>query len=187
MSVLSAAPKLVVTPTSVSDRIPAAEPKGSERRVSTRIPTELVPSITGVRLSPFGGTSIMVNISTSGLLVKGDRRVLLGTALTISFAGTFSPASARGRVARCEVRSIEGGVVWYDIAIAFDTPIPLEEPAEDEEPAKKEESRVEPSAPIAMVAHQPEVVVAQELGTSEAQLEDAPASADAGPLLYNRW
>lgn len=187
MSVLSAAPKLVVTPTSVSERIPAAEQKGSERRVSTRIPVELVPSITGVRLSPFGGTSIMVNISTSGLLVKGDRRVLLGTALTISFAGTFSPASARGRVARCEVRSIEAGVVWYDIAIAFDTPIPLEEPAKVEEPVKREEPHIELAAQSAIVARQPEVVVAQELGTAEAPVEDAPASADAGPLLYNRW
>jgi hypothetical protein len=160
MSVLSAAPKLVVTPTSVSDRIPADEqPKASERRVSTRVPAELVPSIKGVRLSPFGGTSVLVNISTSGLLVKGDRRVLLGTALSISFAGGFSPASARGRVARCEVRSIEAGVVWYDIAIAFDTAIPLEEPA---------------------------VLPEQEVKKPEPQVEE-PAASEDGPLLYNRW
>ena len=162
MSVLSAAPKLVVTPTSVSERIPSDEqPKASERRVSTRVPAELVPSITGVRLSPFGGTSVLVNISTTGLLVKGDRRVLLGTALSVSFAGTFSPAAVRGRVARCEVRSIEAGVVWYDIAIAFDHAIPLEEPQKKEELAKKQEP--------------------------EPQVDELVAPEEAGPLLYNRW
>lgn len=174
MSVLSAAPSLVVTPTSVSERISAADdqPKASERRVSTRVPAELVPTITGVRLSPFGGSSALVNISTSGLLVKGDRRVLLGTALTISFAGTFSPATARGRVARCEVRSIEAGVVWYDIAIAFETAIPLEEPRK-EEPAQ--------------IANAAALPPSQPASTPEPQLEEAPAPQDAAPLLYNRW
>jgi hypothetical protein len=173
MSVLSAAPKLVVTPTSVSERILADEqPKASERRVSTRVPAELVPSITGVRLSPFGGTSALVNISTSGLLVKGDRRVLLGTALSISFAGTFSPATARGRVARCEVRSIEAGVVWYDIAIAFDSPIPLEEPRKEEPPNQEE---------VAARSEQKEFTM------PEPRVEVPAAPQDPGPLLYNRW
>ena len=173
MSVLSAAPKLIVTPTSVSERIPADEqPNTSERRVSTRVPAELVPTITGVRLSPFGGTSVLVNISTSGLLVKGDRRVLLGTALSISFAGSFSPATARGRVARCEVRSIEAGVVWYDIAIAFDSAIPLEEPRKEALPNKVE------------VAARSEQI---EFKMPEPQAEDPAAPHDAGPLLYNRW
>ena len=47
--------------------------------------------------------------------------------------------------------------------------------------------QTEPAVQIAIVARQPEFVVAQELGATEAQVEDAPASADAGPLLYNRW
>ena len=173
MSVLSAAPSLVVTPTSVSERIsPDDQPKASERRVSTRVPAELVPTITGVRLSPFGGTSSLVNISTSGLLVKGDRRVLLGTALTISFAGTFSPATARGRVARCEVRSIEAGVVWYDIAIAFDSAIPLEEPVKEEPPN------------IEAVAARSEH---KEFTMPDPQVGQPASPHDAGPLLYNRW
>ena len=180
MSVLSAAPNLVVTATSVSERIASGEPpKASERRVSTRVPAELVPTIAGIRLSPFGGTSVLVNVSTSGLLVKGDRRVLLGTALTISFAGTFSPATVRGRVARCEVRSIEAGVVWYDIAIAFDNVIPLEEPG------KKEDVQ------LTIAAHQAEVAVPQVLEIPGAQVEgpegEPSASDDAAPRLYNRW
>lgn len=192
MSVLSAAPNLVVTPTSVSERIPSGEPpKASERRVSTRVPADLVPSIAGVRLSPFGGTSVLVNISTSGLLVKGDRRVLLGTALSVSFAGTFSPATVRGRVARCEVRSIEAGVVWYDIAIVFDREIPLEEPTRNEEPSKKEEPHVEPAAQLTVGVSQPEVAVPQLLETSEALVEESmgepSAPDDTAPLLYNRW
>ncbi len=171
-----------MTPTSVSERISAdTQAKGSERRVSTRVPAALIPSLAGVRLSPFGGTSILVNISTSGLLVKGDRRVLLGTALTISFAGTFTPTTARGRVARCEVRSIEAGVVWYDIAIAFDSPIPLEEPA------KKEEPEAEPAVQLTRVIGQPEAAIPQESAAPETEIEGPTPSIDTAPALYNRW
>jgi hypothetical protein len=106
---------------------PAWPTRDVERRIAPRLPTDLVPAITGVRLSPCGGTTFMVNISTSGLVVKGNTRLLLGTVVTVVFEGTFQPFSTKGRVARCNVAAIEAGVLWYDIGIAFDSPILLEE------------------------------------------------------------
>jgi hypothetical protein len=109
--------------------IPAsAEPdRVVERRVALRRPAAVVPSITGLRLSPLGGKTVLVNISTSGALVRYDARLLLGTVVTVTFEGTFSPSSTKAWVARCAVAAIESGVVWYDIGISFNDPISLDD------------------------------------------------------------
>jgi hypothetical protein len=103
-------------------------PNNAERRVAPRVAAALVPAITGLRLSPSRGKTVLVNISTSGLVAKGDTRWLPGTAVTVVFEGTFLPTAIKGRVARCQVGAMNGGVLWYDVGIAFDNPILLELP-----------------------------------------------------------
>lgn len=98
-----------------------------ERRVAPRCPPSLVPSITGLRLSPYGGEVSLVNISASGALIKCSTRVLPGTALVVVFEGTLSPSSIKSRVARCLVADIDtDGVLWYHVGVVFDNAITLE-------------------------------------------------------------
>lgn len=98
-----------------------------ERRVAPRCPPSLVPSITGLRLSPCGGEASLVNISASGALIRCSTRVLPRTALVIVFEGTLSPSSIKSRVARCLVADIDTeGVLWYHVGVVFDNPITLE-------------------------------------------------------------
>jgi|ERR671910_461637 hypothetical protein len=111
-------------------------PNNAERRIAQRFAAALIPSITGLRLSPSRGKTVLVNISTSGLVAKGDSRWLPGTAVTVVLEGTFLPTAIKGRVARCQVGGMDGGLLWYDIGIAFDKPILLEVPHQSD--AKKE-------------------------------------------------
>ena len=108
--------------------VPRPDEIGSpiERRSSAKRRVSQVPSITGLRLSPCGGEASLVNISTSGVLVKINVRLLPGTVVTVVFDGTFSPSSVKSRVARCLVADIDSsGVIWYNVGIAFNEPIAL--------------------------------------------------------------
>jgi hypothetical protein len=101
-------------------------------RVAGRRPAEQCPWITGLRLSP-GGEAALVNISWSGLMARCERRLLPGVSVTVTLAGTFTPAVVKGRVARCEVGGIgKNGAIHYKTGIAFDEPISL--PDEDQAP-----------------------------------------------------
>src|SRR5262245_29951434 len=101
----------------------------SEQRSALRVPADRVPSIEGVRISPGDEVSTLVNISTSGVLVECTSRPRPGSAVTVHFIGTFTPASVRGRVARTMVASLgKDGVLQYMVGVAFDSPIELEEP-----------------------------------------------------------
>jgi len=100
-----------------------------EQRSALRIPADRVPSIQGVRVSPSDEISTLVNISTSGVLVECTSRPRPGSAVTVHFLGSFTPATVRGRVARTMVASLgKDGVLHYMVGIAFDNPIDFEEP-----------------------------------------------------------
>ena len=93
-----------------------------------RLNASLVPSITGVRLSPHGGETSLINISSSGVLVRSNTRLVPGTGVTVVFDGTFSPSSVVSRVARCSVTHIDSqGVLFYDVGIVFKEQITLED------------------------------------------------------------
>jgi hypothetical protein len=95
---------------------------------NTRLAAALVPSITGLRLSPHGAEATLVNISTTGLLAECDIRLKVGSPLTVLFEGAFKPTSASGRVVRCAVAAMgKNGRLLYHVGVAFDNPIPLAE------------------------------------------------------------
>jgi len=129
----------------------------SERRTATRHLYTGMPSITGVHLSPGGGEASLVNISSTGVLVRCPTKLLPGTAVTITFDGTFSPSTIKGKVVRCFVADIcRPAGLAYHIGIAFNQAIQLEE-EEKEEP-------VEDIKPDAAIPPPP-----------------------AAPVLVNRW
>jgi PilZ domain-containing protein len=89
-----------------------------------------VPSITGVRLKPFGVDAALLNISASGVLVECARGLRLGTAVTVVFDGTFPTPLVEGRVARSTVATMAtNGSLRYHVGITFQTRIALELPA----------------------------------------------------------
>jgi PilZ domain len=97
---------------------------GAERRMAPRYPASAVPSITGVRVSPGGGEAFLVNISTSGVLVRCTTKLPTGTPVTVTFEGSFQGGSIKGRVARCFVADIGRPVgLSYHIGIAFNESI----------------------------------------------------------------
>ena len=122
--------------TSTAERqVPAA----AERRTATRHPASGMTSITGVRLSPGGGEATLVNISSTGALVRCPTKLLPGTTITMTFDGTFSPSSIKGKVVRCFVADIcRPAGLAYHIGIAFNQAIQLDEdekePVEDLKP-----------------------------------------------------
>jgi len=120
----------------------------SERRTAPRLPASTVSAITGVRLSPGGREATLVNISSTGALVRCQTKVLPGTAVTVQLDGTFTPASIKGKVVRCLVADIcRPAGLSYHIGIAFNQEITLEEaPAEAPQPAATSPSPV--AAPV---------------------------------------
>ena len=114
---------------------------GPEQRSAARVPAARVPSIQAVRISPGDSICSLVNISTSGLLVECTSKPRPGSAVTLNFVGSFTPASVKGRVARTIVASLgKDGVLHYMVGIAFDQPIELEshvaDPQTDPPPAE---------------------------------------------------
>jgi hypothetical protein len=98
-----------------------------------RRPASAVPSITGLKLMPHGNEAALVNISTTGVLAESISRVSVGSAVEVGFLGTFSPKTAKGRVARCEVAVMgSDGLLRYHIAIEFDNPISFGDEIEPE-------------------------------------------------------
>jgi PilZ domain-containing protein len=109
----------------------------AESRRSARKVAAVVPSITGVRLSPVGGEAVLVNISATGVLVRCMTRLRPDTAVNVVFEGGFAPASVPSRIVRSVVAQIDGsGKLWFDLGIAFrktiafdEAPAPIELPA----------------------------------------------------------
>lgn len=104
-----------------------------------RYPAGALASITRVRLSVGSGNVALMNISTTGMLVRCPSRLVPGTPITVSLDGGFQPSSVKGRVARCLVADLCGpSGLSYHVGIAFNDPIPIEEdvPETSEAPAK---------------------------------------------------
>jgi hypothetical protein len=142
---------------------PAEPAPRAEGRNAPRIPASEVPSITGVRLRPFGAEATLLNLSASGVLVECVNRLRLGTAVTVVFDGAFSPAVVEGRVARSSVATVsKNGILRYHVGIAFLKHIPLDVPAP---PAAAAVEELSPAAPA---------------------VAPAPASPVA-PAAVNRW
>ena len=73
---------------------------------------------------PHGNEAALVNISTTGVLAESISRVPVGSAVEVAFLGSFTPKTAKGRVARCEVAVMgSDGLLRYHIAIEFDNAI----------------------------------------------------------------
>jgi hypothetical protein len=112
---------------------PAGEPVqaegGNEKRSAPRVPASLVPSITGLRLSPHGAEAKLVDISTTGLLAECTSRLKVGSSVAVLFEGQFTIASIVGRIARCSVAAMgKDGVLRYHVGISFNKPIALDVP-----------------------------------------------------------
>jgi PilZ domain-containing protein len=89
-----------------------------------RRPASAVPTITGLRFMPQDTEARLVNISRHGILAESMGRVPVGAPLEVIFEGGFTPRSAAGRVARCEVAVMgTDALLRYHIAIEFDEPI----------------------------------------------------------------
>jgi hypothetical protein len=142
-----------------SSLTPAANAAGiSEQRGAVRREAARVPSITGVRISPYGAQAMLVNISESGILVECSVRMQHGNAVTVNFEGTFSPRTVEGRVARhCVAAMGRDGALRYHAGIAFNERINLG----DEEPS----AEAPEAAPVVVVA----------------------APAVPTPIVRNRW
>jgi hypothetical protein len=102
---------------------PAAATDSPERRIAHRHAASAVPSITGVRLSPSGGDASLVNISTTGVLVRCRTRLLPGTAVSVVFEGTSPLSTVKSKVVRCLVADIDASGMSYHIGIAFNVPV----------------------------------------------------------------
>ena len=97
-----------------------------EARTAPRLRASQVPTITGVRLSPFGTDAALLNISATGVLVECASRLRLGTVVTLVFEGGFTPSSVEGRVARSAVAMVDKkGKLLYHVGVAFTKPIAL--------------------------------------------------------------
>jgi hypothetical protein len=130
--------------------------------------TSQVPTITGIRLSPYGAAASLVNISASGVLVECTMRLKVESPVLVIFEGAFQPGSAPGRVTRCEVAAMgRDGLIRYHVAIAFSEPIPFEVPASP--------SAAPAVSPAAAPAHVEAPPVAE---------QPAPAQV---PAVRNRW
>jgi hypothetical protein len=91
-----------------------------------RRPAAAMPKITGLQLLPNLGQASLVNISPTGLLAESAARLLVGSSVEILFEGGFLPATAAGRVARCEVAAMgRDGLLRYHLAIEFDSALDL--------------------------------------------------------------
>ena len=98
----------------------------AERRTASRHPAGTIPAITGVRLSPVGSGAQLVNVSTTGVLVRCSSRLMPGTAVTVLFEGTFAPPPVKSTVVRCVVADIgRGAGLSYHVGIAFKAAIDL--------------------------------------------------------------
>lgn len=136
---------------------PGVPSPADERRAATRLPASRVPSITRVRLSPHGVEATLINISTRGVAVECDCRLLPKAEVTVLFDGTFEPSSVASRVARCAVVGLgQDGALRYQVGIAFAGPIQL----------------VEAPTPVAQSPEAPRL---------------GPAPTPPSTVLRNRW
>ena len=143
----------------------------TDELVARRYPASEFPEIQGIWLSPPGTAASLINLSATGVLVGCAARLLPGTLLTVSFKGTFKPATIESRVVRCEVAGIASdGSLQFQLGLAFSARIALAQDADTE--IEEPEALVKPAAdgpslPLAVVA--------------------AADPRRSTPVLRNRW
>lgn len=137
----------VTTSEPVAGTGPAAPEETASSRSEQRLPASQFPSITGLRLSPYGAEAHLINLSKTGVLARCDIRLTPGTPVTVTFEGTFSPSSIQARVVRSHVAEIgAGGRLSFEIAMAFLRPIALDGEAPAEPPARPAAPPARPAA-----------------------------------------
>jgi hypothetical protein len=121
-----------------------------------RLKASVVPSITGVRISPGDAPARLVNISWSGVLVECEQRLKPGSEVTVRFVGTFQPDQVPSRVARANVSGIgPTGALTYQIGLSFATPITLPDPPGVRQPKAPVAWPASPTAAAAPAAYPP--------------------------------
>jgi hypothetical protein len=143
----------------VREGAPRAVGLPAGKTAAPRLEASVVPSITGVRISPGDAPARLVNISWSGVLVVCETRLKPGTDVTVLFAGTFQPAQVPSRVARVNVSGIgPTGALTYQIGLAFATPITLPDAPGCRQPRAPAAWPASPSVaatPVAPAEHPP--------------------------------
>lgn len=109
--------------------LPTTPAVDGDHRGSPRRPASVLPSISGLTLSPYGAAATLVNISTTGLLAESGVPLKIGNFVKVIFEGAFVPQSVEGRVVRICVASMTHSGVRYNIGIAFKASIELESEA----------------------------------------------------------
>jgi len=121
--------------------------------VARRHPASAFPEIRSIRLAPPGVAATLVNLSATGVLVECASRPSPGSMLTVHFEGTFSPASIRSRVVRCEVAGIGAdGSLRYRLGLAFSTRLALPDEVDPIVDARGEAPAASPSPTAASAA-----------------------------------
>ena len=109
------------------DDVPAASSGNDDNRTAPRRLASSVPSITGLRIKPYGVDAVLINISETGLLAECNERLKPGSVVTAVLEGTFTPNTMEGRVARTTVSSMgKDGRLRYHVGIEFTKKCPLE-------------------------------------------------------------
>jgi hypothetical protein len=94
-----------------------------ERRARSRIPIALLPNLGTVKIA--AETVAVINASTDGLLIESSRRLRPGTEKAVEFLRGDERLRMRGRVVRCELKSLSSAGPVYHAAIALSASIDL--------------------------------------------------------------
>jgi hypothetical protein len=157
----------------------------AEHGDATRYQAAEVPSIKSLRLSPHGAEASLVNISSRGLLAECVVRLKVGSAVTVLFEGGFSPISAAGRVARCEVSAMgRDGVLRYHVGIAFNSPVELKDVVPSQAISAPEPLAPTTPAPASVPAPEPAL---PQLAAGEVLVALDEPAASSPAVARNRW
>jgi hypothetical protein len=93
-----------------------------ERRRATRASGSCAPAPWRVRLRA-GGEAVVVNVSSLGILLEGETRLLPGHRCTLRWMGPGHHTGIAGRILRAEVTHVDPDRgVKYRSAVEFDEP-----------------------------------------------------------------
>jgi hypothetical protein len=94
-----------------------------DRRTKNRLPVHLLPNLGTVRVA--AEQVVVINASSDGLLIESGRRLRPGTEKTVEFVRDDERLRMRGRVVRCELKSISPEGPRYQAAIALSSSIDM--------------------------------------------------------------
>jgi hypothetical protein len=81
-----------------------------------------------------GRELVVINVSTTGVLVEGTTRLLPGTHVEVHVTAAQGRVLVRARVVRCAVWTVTADVITYRGALAFTAPVDLPQPFEPFQP-----------------------------------------------------